>query len=169
MPSIHANTHLQMFTTFKEQKKKGDSMPFDIKPQTGDQTKTEAKHSIHCLFFYPLILFFQTTFFFHVLFSDSWANENNSRTIVTRGKVWFPPRHKSFVQLERCINVSLQTQPRSKWMFCEMSSITYPITGIIVSLKNSQTQKSFTEKDHSRIIFIITCRETFKQVVQSLF
>ena len=39
-----------MFTTFKEQKKKGDSMPFDINPltakrQTGDRPGTEGKHS----------------------------------------------------------------------------------------------------------------------------
>ncbi|CAK6956683.1 Hypothetical predicted protein [Scomber scombrus] len=33
MPSTHASTHLQMFTTFKEQKKV-DLMPFDINPLT---------------------------------------------------------------------------------------------------------------------------------------
>lgn len=56
MPSTHASTHLQMFTTFKEQKK-GDLMPFDMSPETakrqsGDKTETEGKYS-RLLFIIP--------------------------------------------------------------------------------------------------------------------
>jgi len=48
-PSTQASTHLQMFTTFKEEKE-ADLMPFDNNPatgkrQTGETPETEGKHS----------------------------------------------------------------------------------------------------------------------------
>lgn len=79
-----------MFATFKEQKKKGDSMLFDINLQTGDKTKTEGKYSVCLFIFLSFNIVFSDFMFFHVLLSDSGENENNQRTIVKRGKVWLP-------------------------------------------------------------------------------
>lgn len=87
MPSTHASTHLQMFTTFKEQKKKADLMLFDINPvtakyQTGDKPEAEGKYSEH-LFIGLVFNMIQTYWgvFLHLL-SDHGEKNNNQHSAV---------------------------------------------------------------------------------------